>query len=223
MFYLAFPLICILTRRRTGLMATLSIFVVLGPFARTVLSRNPMWQENGYLSCMDAIAIGCIAGILSGAIRLSPATCSALLWAGAAFAVFITMFKEFVSQIGIDRAGLDVTLLSLGVALMCICFAQNNKPGKIRWAWLRWFGRNSYEVYLTHMMVIFPVLAISRWLDPDSHWAPVSYLMMILASGALGAFIARYFSEPLNRHLRRAWSKSQQAPVLAAAEAPATE
>ena len=202
-FYLAFPLICLLTRRRAALIATLSIFVVIGPFARTLLSRNPMWQENGYLSCMDAIAIGCIAAILSGTIRLPSRFRSALLWTGAALAIFITMFKTFVSQIGIDRTGLDVTLLSLGLALMCVCFTQENKPGKIQWAWLRWFGRNSYEVYLTHMMVIFSVLAIVRRLDPSSHWALASYLLMIFASGAFGAFIARYFSEPLNKLLRR--------------------
>lgn len=212
-FYLAFPLLCLLTRRRSALIAALGIFVVLGPFARTALSGNPMWQENGYLSCMDAIAIGCIAAILSGTIRLSPQIRLAMLWTGTALAVLITMFKTFVSQIRIERAGLDVTLLSLGAALMCICFAQNNKPGRIEWSWLRWFGRNSYGVYLTHMMVIFSVLAISRRLDPDSHWAPVSYMVTILASGALGALIARYFSEPLNKYLRRTRTASRPNPA----------
>lgn len=220
-FYIAFPLLCLLTRRRPALIATLSVFVVIGPFARTVLSRNPMWQENGYLSCMDAIAIGCIAAILSGAIRLRSQIRLGLLWTGAALAVFITMFKTFVSQVGIDRAGMDVTLLSLGVALMCMCFAQENRPGRMEWAWLRWFGRNSYEVYLTHMMVIFSVLAIMHRLDPDSRWAAASYIVMMFASGAFGTLIARCFSEPLNRYFRRTSAAARPKP--AAIELPRGE
>lgn len=212
-FYLAFPLICILTRRRSGLVTTLSVFVLLGPFARTVFSRNPMWQNNGYLSCMDAIAIGCIAAMISERVMLTARLRSALLWIGAGLAIFVTMFKPCVSQLEIYHLGLDVSLLATGVALMCICFTQGNKPGRIEWAWLRWFGRNSYEIYLTHMMIIFSALALVRRIDPASRWAPVSYIAMIFASGAFGAFIARYFSEPLNRYLRRTWRSARQAPI----------
>lgn len=212
-FYLAFPLICLLARRRTALIATLSGFIVLGPFARTVLSHNPMWQSNGYLSCMDAIAIGCIAAMISQRKMLAPRLRSVLLWTGAAVAIFVTMFKPLVSRLGIYRAGLDITFIALGVALMCISFAQANKPGRVEWSWLRWFGRNSYEVYLTHMMVVFSVLAIARRLDPNSRWAAASYIMIIFASGLFGALIARYFSEPLNRFLRRARVRTERAPA----------
>ena len=218
-FYLAFPLICLLMRRRAALIATLCVFVVLGPFARTLLSHNPMWQDNGYLSCMDAIAIGCIAAMLSEKMILSARLRSVLLWTGATLAIFGTMCKPLVLRAGIYRTGLDVTLLSFGVALMCLCFTQANQPGAIQWAWLRWFGRNSYEVYLTHMMVVFPILAISRRLDPHSHWAPVSYVTMIFVSGAFGALIARYFSDPLNKYLRR--TRELARPKPATVEIPA--
>ena len=218
-FYLAFPLICILTRRRAALIATLCVFVVLGPFARTLLSHNPMWQDNGYLSSMDAIAIGCIAAMLSERMILTARVRSGLLWTGVALAIFVTMCKPLVLRAGIYRTGLDVTLLSIGVALMCLYFTQANQPGRIEGAWLRWFGRNSYEVYLTHMMIVFPVLAISRRLDPASHWAPVSYLVIILVAGAFGAFIARCFSEPLNKYFRR--TRAQALPSPAPVEIPA--
>ena len=220
-FYLAFPVICLLTRRRAALIATLCVFIVLGPFARTLLSHNPMWQDNGYLSCMDAIAIGCIAAMLSERIILAARLRSALLWTGATLAIFVTMCKPLVLRAGIYRTGLDVTLLSTGVALMCFCLTQANKPGRIEWAWLRWFGRNSYEVYLTHMMVVFPLLAISRRLGADAHWAPVSYVMIIFASGAFGAFIAHHFSDPLNKYFRRARTKIE--PTPAPVEVPASE
>ena len=123
------------------------------------------------------------------------------------------MFRTVVLRLGIYRVGLDVTLLSLGIALMCIAFAQAKKPGRMEWAWLRWFGRNSYEVYLTHMMVILPAVAILGRIDPTSRTAPFSYVVMIFASGAVGAVIARYFSEPLNRRLRRSSAIAPQTPV----------
>jgi peptidoglycan/LPS O-acetylase OafA/YrhL len=220
-FYLFFPLICILTRRRALLIPALSIFVALGPLARTLLSQNPMWQEKGYLSCMDAIAMGCIAAMISQSVKLSPRLRSAILCAGAMLAIFMTMFRTVVLRLGIYRVGLDVTLLSLGIALMCIAFAQAKKTGRMEWAWLRWFGRNSYEVYLTHMMVILPAVAILGRIDPTSRAAPFSYVVMIFASGAVGAVIARYFSEPLNRYFRRSSASAPATPV--AIEIPVAE
>jgi peptidoglycan/LPS O-acetylase OafA/YrhL len=68
-FYFFFPLICWLTRGRRALVVVLAIFVVLGPFARTVLTKNEYWAECGYLSCMDAIALGCLAAMLSSVFR----------------------------------------------------------------------------------------------------------------------------------------------------------
>ncbi|HKV46823.1 MAG TPA: acyltransferase [Candidatus Acidoferrales bacterium] len=220
-FYLFFPLICILTRRRALLIPALSIFVALGPLARTLLSQNPMWQEKGYLSCMDAIAIGCIAAMISQSVKLSPRLRSAILCAGAMLAIFMTMFRTVVLRLGIYRVGLDVTLLSLGIALMCIAFAQAKKTGRMEWACLRWFGRNSYEVYLTHMMVILPAVPILGRIDPTSRAAPFSYVVMIFASGAVGAVIARYFSEPLNRYFRRSSASAPATPV--AIEIPVAE
>ena len=57
MFYLFFPLLCRLTGRGRGLVAVLVVFVVLGPFGRTVLAHgNDTWQEYSYLGGMDALA-----------------------------------------------------------------------------------------------------------------------------------------------------------------------
>ncbi|MGC2419604.1 MAG: acyltransferase, partial [Candidatus Acidiferrales bacterium] len=54
-FYLFFPLACVLLRRTKWLVAFLLAFVALGPFARTVWSHgNPVWQEYSYLGGMDA-------------------------------------------------------------------------------------------------------------------------------------------------------------------------
>ena len=64
-FYLAFPLLCMLALA-TGerlLKLTLLLFVALGPFARVAFPDNEIWADHSYLSCLDGIAIGCLAAL----------------------------------------------------------------------------------------------------------------------------------------------------------------
>jgi peptidoglycan/LPS O-acetylase OafA/YrhL len=93
------------------------------------------------------------------------------------------------------RGGLDVTVLAVAAALV-IQF-ERDAP-----AALRWFGRNSYEVYLTHMFV---VTLGTQWFT--SHHVPISLAPLwfagtVAAAGLLGFAVARWYSEPLNRRLR---------------------
>src|SRR5580704_19720791 len=61
MFYLFFPLVCLVLGRGRLLVVLLLTFVALGPFARTALAHgNEVWQEYSYLGGMDAIALGCL-------------------------------------------------------------------------------------------------------------------------------------------------------------------
>ena len=73
MFYLFFPLLCRLLGRGKLLIGVLLVFVVLGPFARTVFARgDELWQEYSYLGGMDAIALGCLTAITLSRSRISP-------------------------------------------------------------------------------------------------------------------------------------------------------
>ena len=75
---------------------------------------------------------------------------------------------------------------------------------------LRWFGRHSYEVYLTHeFLVLLGVDAFLRWHGTHPGlWS----LAITLLTAPLGWAVARWFSEPMNRKLRGA---RPAAPVLA--------
>lgn len=203
MFYLFFPLLCWVIRKRAALIAIFAVFAVLGPFARTIFTHNQLWADYGYLSCMDAISLGCIAAIAADAVAFSRASRRSMQFAGSALIILVTLFRVQVGAIGLYKSGLDVTLLAAGTAVACIAFLQAGASGS-RWlAPVRWFGRNSYEVYLTHMMVIFPMLAVAAFFGNTRTWAPAWYLIMIGLAGALGGVIARYYSEPMNRNLRR--------------------
>ena len=83
--------------------------------------------------------------------------------------------------------------LMVGTALLCVSFHWRDVrvPGT---AWLRSFGRLSYEVYLTHMFVVFGLLRFVRALGGDLRLGFLWYLPATLLSWLLGWSVARWFS-----------------------------
>jgi peptidoglycan/LPS O-acetylase OafA/YrhL len=73
-------------------------------------------------------------------------------------------------------------------------------------ALLRLAGRCSYEIYLTHMFVVFGLIHLFRHLfgaAPAASWAyPVTYAIMLALSILLGYAVERLFSNPVNEALR---------------------
>jgi len=201
-FYLLFPLVCYLLRRNWALIVLLLGFVAAGPFARTVWTQNELWADHSYLSCMDAIALGCLAALAAARFRLPRKLSFAVRWTGLAMMILVTCFRRQCKQLGLYQHGLDVTVLALGAALLLIVIAQDRKPGTWLTAPLRWFGRNSYEVYLTHSFVVVLMTGLFvAWGSPYA-WSPLWFVAVAAVSGVLGAAIAKYYSEPLNRKLR---------------------
>jgi peptidoglycan/LPS O-acetylase OafA/YrhL len=206
-FYLFFPLVCLWLRKEVLLISLLGGFVILGPFARTVLTHNDLWADYGYLACMDGIALGCLAAIVAGKFKFGHKTNLALWISGAAFSVFVVIFRGTpVRLLGLYKPGLDVTLLELGTALLVIAFQQRFETHPTAGHWstspLRWFGRNSYEVYLTHMLVIWPMVGIFYHSHQSLNMAPWWFIAITILTGLLGYAVARWYSEPVNRALR---------------------
>lgn len=61
-FYFIFPLLCFSIKNRQGFILILLLLIIIGPFART-WGNNEIWQDHGYLSCMDGIAFGVLAAL----------------------------------------------------------------------------------------------------------------------------------------------------------------
>jgi peptidoglycan/LPS O-acetylase OafA/YrhL len=78
-----------------------------------------------------------------------------------------------------------------------------------RWRSPRWLapllgiGQYSYEVYLTHMFVVFGFFGMFVAAGKPMRLVPLLFVATILISGLLGAAIAGFYSEPMNRFLRR--------------------
>jgi peptidoglycan/LPS O-acetylase OafA/YrhL len=225
-FYIFFPLLCTLVRKQALLIALFCCLIVIGPYAR-IHTQNELWSDYGYLSCMDGIAFGCLAAMLAARVKLSGKANIALGISGAMLCIFIDILRGSASRLGLYKIGLDVTTLEIGTALLLIALQQNferrslggaaslSNPGastklasisKALWnstAFLRWFGRNSYEVYLTHMLVVWPVVILFFHFHPSINTAPLWFLASTTLAGLLGYGVARFYSEPLNRGLRR--------------------
>lgn len=234
-FYVFFPLLCVLLRKQAFIIGLLCCFVAIGPFAR-IQTQNQLWADYGYLSCMDGIALGCLAAIFAAQIRLSRKTNLALRIAGTLFCVFIVVFRSATGNLGLYKPGLNVTVLELGTAFLLIALQQRfeeksaaglliaepNVPRNInlqsvrRAVWrsagfLRWFGRNSYEVYLTHMFVVWPMVIAFQHLQRSINLAPLLFLVTATLTGIFGYAVARFYSEPLNLLLRRQWLPRKKA------------
>jgi peptidoglycan/LPS O-acetylase OafA/YrhL len=59
---------------------------------------------------------------------------------------------------------------------------------------------------LTHMFVVFAFFGLFKAVGKELCVVPLLFVAVILASGWLGESTARFYSEPMNRMLRRRFS-----------------
>jgi peptidoglycan/LPS O-acetylase OafA/YrhL len=203
-FYFFFPLVRRHTRLFIGLLLAC---IVLGPFSRT--HGNGVWREYSYLGGMDAIAMGCLTALLVARSRFPPRI---LVAAGAPLMIFCLCFSLTAERWGLERTGLNMTILAVGACLIIAASAKTEWRSPRILSPLLELGRRSYEVYLTHMFVVFAFFQLFVTAGKPMKGVPVLFVATILVSGAVGAGVARFYSEPLNQLLRR--SKARSAPKL---------
>jgi peptidoglycan/LPS O-acetylase OafA/YrhL len=204
-FYLLFPLVCLIVRSEKLFVLSLLVPIVLGPVNRTLLAGQEPWGSYAYLSCMDGMAFGCIAALVSARVKVSERLLRMSLIAGAVMAMLVlTLCNEDEHHTGLARFGLNVSVLEIAVALMLIPLGKGigNLAMATGTAWLRAIGRWSYEIYLFHMLPILGLMAWFKQTERSGAAIVAMYFVMLAVSIALGSLISRYFSEPLNRRLR---------------------
>lgn len=212
-FYFFFPLVCWLLGRSKAFLAILLGFVVLGPIGRVLSEGNPIWNEKSYLGSMDAIAIGCLAALIVARFRFSRRA----LWAIGGAGVFLLYFCMGLSvhsyRWGLNRYGSYMSVLAVGTALFIVATTQARwrSPGILRP--LLKLGQYSYEIYLTHMFVVFPLFWLYLGMGKPKDLVALLFVAAVGLSGLLGMLVARSFSEPLNRYLRHQFRNAQTQPA----------
>jgi peptidoglycan/LPS O-acetylase OafA/YrhL len=206
MFYLFFPPICRLLGRGKLLIALLLVFVILGPFGRTVLAHgNEVWQECSYLGGMDAIALGCLTAIALARAHLSRSVLRLLGGLGTALLIFSLGCSNQADAWGLGRHGLDMTIVAIGSCMVIAAAAQTRWTSPRAIFPLIKLGQRSYEVYLTHMFVVFALFGLFEAAGRPLRAVPILFITVILVSSLLGELVSRCYSEPMNRLLRKRW------------------
>jgi peptidoglycan/LPS O-acetylase OafA/YrhL len=205
-FYLFFPLVCKLFGRGKLLIVLLLGFVVLGPFARTALAQgNEIWKEYSYLGGMDAIALGCLTALLVSRLRFSRPALWMLGGFGTGLLIISLGFSIRTETWGLDRNGLNMTILAVGACMVIATVAQAKwKSPRVMNPLLK-LGQRSYEVYLTHMFVVFGLFQLFVIAGKPMSAVLALFIVVVVIAVLLGKVVARFYSEPMNRLIRERW------------------
>jgi peptidoglycan/LPS O-acetylase OafA/YrhL len=197
-FYLTFPIACVLLKRDRFIVALCIAAIILGPVYRGIHSDNEIYFMYAYPACFDAIAFGCLAALLHQRVAIGQRLGVAIRYA-AGIGLSIGYFM------GIDGHEIfGFTLIALcSVGLLTNAFdgsaAQSRyNPGRV----VCWFGKHSYELYLFHIILLAGLRdLVPKATLPYAYKLPLLTLFLI-ASGLLAAIVARYFADPVNARMR---------------------
>jgi peptidoglycan/LPS O-acetylase OafA/YrhL len=205
-FYLTFPLACVLLKRDRWIVALCLAAIVVGPIYRSLHTDNEIFFMYAYPACFDAIAFGCLGALLQRRLCVGVRLGTLIRWvSGMALA-------------GCYFAGIDghevfgFTLIALfSVGLLTNAFDAEARVSKFPSSrFVGWYGRHSYELYLFHIIL----LAAVRDLVPKDRvaqgWKLPLFVAFVALSGLLAAVVARYFADPLNARLRRSLASGAQ-------------
>ncbi|HEY2820713.1 MAG TPA: acyltransferase [Candidatus Acidoferrum sp.] len=223
MFYLFFPIAAWLLGRVKLFVPFLFVFIVLGPFGRTILAHgNDTWQEYSYLGGMDAIALGCLTALIASRAKFSPTALRILAWTGLALVIGLLAFSGFPFLFPLGATGLEETLLAIGACMVIIAAARTQWQCPAMLRPFRRLGQRSYEVYLTHMFVVFAFFHLFLAMDKPMWFVPVFFIATIIVAGILGDLVASLYSDRMNASLRQRWGEGKLGSALEGETASAT-
>ncbi|WP_266183498.1 acyltransferase family protein [Dyella humicola] len=200
-FYIGFPIVCLLTRRAWLLVPMLAVLALSLPFTRAALEGNEIWQEKAYLPGMAAIATGVIGALLTSRWPAPSAVVArAVQWIGVVGLLAVLLAEHWLWPLLHDGSMLVLTLSSL--SLVVACQWRQDLPALRGLGWLRRWGQLSYEIYLTHMFVVFAIVRAYKATGGDPLLGFLWYLPVLPLCWLLGAMVARFISTPAERRLR---------------------
>ncbi|MDN4573325.1 acyltransferase [Pandoraea cepalis] len=203
MFYLSFPVVCLLLRRERWMCAFWTLFIVAGPLYRFAHQGDEAGFLYAYLACFDSIAIGCCAAVLAERGFFS--------WMEnfrMQVAVVLVMTLLYLICPIAESNVLGVTVMAASTALLLLGWSTNSvSPGSVSGRTLAACGRVSYEIYLFHLIV----LGLMRTaLPPQMASSEEKVELMVvyfILSVVVSLGVAKLYTEPLNRVVRR-WLQS---------------
>ena len=188
-FYIGFPLLCIVLPRRVLVAAMLAWAVCLGPLRDLVPPASEVWREKAYLPGMAAIAWGVLAALLNARWQAPVRTARLLALAGAVAIVVALGWDRILHRL---FPGASLYLLCVGACCMLAGFAVAAPRPRAGLRWLARMGALSYELYLSHMFVVLAVVAGYRALQGTVQtWTFVVYVPVLCICYGLAIVLNR--------------------------------
>ena len=204
-FYLAFPLVCVFLRKAWLVAAAMALLALSLPLSLALIGHNPMWREKAYLPGMAGIAMGVFGALAAN--HFLPRNRRLLLpfyFVGTTGLVAVLGFEDEVW-----RWFGNGTILFLTFSAICLVLAFHwsnvlRRPPRMRGlGWMCSCGRLSYEIYLTHMFVVIAMLEVFWGSGTGVRWGVLWYVPTIAVCWSLGWAVARFFSAPCDKGIRR--------------------
>lgn len=200
-FYIAFPILCLLLKRENLLIVCLLAIVAYAPYFRSLHFGN----ENGaylyhYFSSFDGIALGCLTAIISKHISLKVIQVAYLI---PIFSLLMCCMYFYAPIKEVSTWGISV--FAGLTSVLVFCFSQQPQLAKPKVGlnkFLVWMGQRSYEMYLFHLIIlgVIKVFYLPKQTTVDEKIA----LLFIYFIGVftLSWLIEKYYSTPLNNKIR---------------------
>jgi peptidoglycan/LPS O-acetylase OafA/YrhL len=201
-FYFAFPILCLIFRKEHFIIPVWVLLIILGPIYRSFHTDDEIIALYGYWSCFDSIALGCCAALFVKKYTITGIKGKLLAFLGLALIAVTYLYSGIMHNVVFG-----VSLVALGTAILLIqTYKRQMAPLFSKNIITRitcWFGKNSYELYLFHIIVLaFMKTIVSR--DQLNDYTKVLWLVaFLLLSSLLAHFVSHFYSEPLNKKLRR--------------------
>lgn len=199
-FYLAFPILCVVLGRGKGFIIFLLAIIVYAPYFRSLHFA----EESGaylyhYFSSFDGIAMGCLTALMTQ--RMSQKIQVSRIVVPIIVVLMVTVYLYAPIK---EVSTWGISLFALLSATLIFCFAQNphTESRSILSKGVAWIGQRSYEMYLFHLIILglfkvfyFPkeTLAVEKLM-----LLPIYFIAVFVLSWA----IEKYYSTPMNAKIR---------------------
>ena len=190
--------------------------VILAPIYRSFYVNNEIIAMYGYLACFDGIAIGCCTAVIISSTKFKQLSnhckewdIQKKIWAtnllkyGAILMLVIVYFYTDVANnmiMGFSLVAISTAiLLVIGTSKEESSYQTQCRLSKI----ICWFGRNSYELYLFHIIVLALMLSIYDKNALGNYEKLIWMVVFFVTATLLAGIIAKLYSRPLNKKIRQ--------------------
>ncbi len=210
-FYLAFPIVCLVLRRQWLIAIPCLLCVAVAPAYRAAHANDDIRYLYANPACFDAISIGCLTAMLARCWRPLPRLARLLQIGG--WATLVIAWPR-----GFEGANLRFSFTIIALATAAIILAGTGTPAhaaprSAAQRTITWLGRHSYELYLFHIIV----LGLMRNIVPGQAlalaWQAPWLLTFLLVSAGAAATLARAVGDPANAALRRMLAPGRPGPA----------